>query len=230
LSLIQVMPAQAAAEPDIVLYAADAVNLKGNWTRVADASAAGGQMMSSANIGWSAATAPLAAPFHSFDFTFNAAANTPYHIWLRSARSTTRNTTIRVRAASDTSDVNDAARARIGTADALLVNLATGQCVTSSAGDGRMACWFGQATTVKFASTGTHAAHPDAEDGFSSSVVSLTWLLNSPGSVTSDNKIIPDHCLRHVFRCSRHRPPRHRRSRIFYNGRPGIATRRQRRQ
>src|SRR5688572_9425818 len=72
-----------AAEPEIVLHASDAINLQGNWTRVADATAAGGQTMSSADNGWATTAAPLATPVHFFEFTFNAAANTPYQIWVR---------------------------------------------------------------------------------------------------------------------------------------------------
>src|SRR5580765_925358 len=40
-----------ASAPDIVLYASDAVNLRGNWSRAADATAAGGQTLARVDPG-----------------------------------------------------------------------------------------------------------------------------------------------------------------------------------
>jgi hypothetical protein len=40
-----------AAVNDIVLYATDATNLRGNWSRGADAAAAAGQLLNSVNKG-----------------------------------------------------------------------------------------------------------------------------------------------------------------------------------
>ena len=187
-----------AAEPDVVLYAADAVNLKGNWTRIADASGAGGKVMSSKNIGWSANNAPLAAPFHSFDFTFNAAANTPYHVWvrMRAIDNSKFNDSLYAQF-SDARDVKGLARYRLGTTDALLVNLATTANAASLAGWGWQdgAYWFAQATTVKFESGGSHTLRIQTrEDGVQLDQVVLsasTYLSNSPGSLNSDNKIVP---------------------------------------
>jgi len=61
-----------AAATDIVLYATDATNLRGNWSRVADLSAAGGQLLSSADSGWANTSGPSTAPANSVDFTFSA--------------------------------------------------------------------------------------------------------------------------------------------------------------
>ena len=72
-----------ASAPDIVLYASDAVNLKGNWSRATDATAANGQTLVSVDQGWSTPNAPLAVPADAFEFIFNAPAGTPYHVWLR---------------------------------------------------------------------------------------------------------------------------------------------------
>ena len=70
-------PTSTAPDGTIVLNAADAVNLQGNWAVVTDATAAGGQALTSADRGWSNTVAPLAAPSDSFDFTFTAPAGTP---------------------------------------------------------------------------------------------------------------------------------------------------------
>src|SRR5579862_1217511 len=76
-------PGHAYATTDVVLYAADAANLHGNWALVADATAAGGQKLASAPSGWDTYSAPLPVPNDYFEFTFTAAANTPYRVWLR---------------------------------------------------------------------------------------------------------------------------------------------------
>jgi len=68
---------------DVVRYSSDAINLHGNWTRVADATAAGRQLLASAAYGWSVPDAPLAAPLDYFEFTFTAPANTAHHVWFR---------------------------------------------------------------------------------------------------------------------------------------------------
>src|SRR5580704_4694895 len=77
------VPGRASSATDVVLYAADAVNLHGNWALVADATAAGGEKLASASSGWSTDSAPLPVPSDYFEFTFTASANTPYRLWLR---------------------------------------------------------------------------------------------------------------------------------------------------
>src|SRR3989442_7584342 len=73
----------SAAAPDIVLYASDVAALRGNWVRTASSGAAGAQILSTSDNGWSTANAPLAAPSYFVEATFNASAATPYHVWLR---------------------------------------------------------------------------------------------------------------------------------------------------
>jgi len=75
--------APASAATDIVLYAADATTIQGNWARISDSTAAAGQLLSSTDNGWPATNAPLAAPIDYFEFTFSADANTPYRVWFR---------------------------------------------------------------------------------------------------------------------------------------------------
>ena len=71
-----------AASSDVVLYATDAVTA-GNWSRVADSSAARGQALVSADKGWSSPDGALAAPADYVEFSFSAASKTPYHLWVR---------------------------------------------------------------------------------------------------------------------------------------------------
>src|SRR5258708_6086538 len=72
-----------AASTDIVLYSSDAAALHGNWTLAADATAASGQTLISADQGWANTNGPVAAPTDYVDFTFSAPAATAYHVWFR---------------------------------------------------------------------------------------------------------------------------------------------------
>src|SRR5262245_46141194 len=73
----------SAGSPDIVLYTSDVTRWQGNWTRASENTAAGGQTMSSADLGWASATSPLAAPQDYFEAALTADANTPYRVWAR---------------------------------------------------------------------------------------------------------------------------------------------------
>src|SRR3954467_5078897 len=75
--------ASYAAPPDVVLYAADATRLTGNWTRATDSTAAAGQLLSGADKGWQSPDSAIAQPADSIEFTFNANAATAYHVWVR---------------------------------------------------------------------------------------------------------------------------------------------------
>ena len=54
--------ATSTATSDVVLYSSDSANLHGNWARVSDTTAAGGQLMASVDKGWASTGATLAAP------------------------------------------------------------------------------------------------------------------------------------------------------------------------
>ena len=195
-----VLPATvaSAATTDVVLYASDAANLHGNWARVPDATAAGGQLLSSADQGWSSTVTPLAAPADFFDFTFSAPANTPYHIWvrLRAASNSKWNDSLFAQF-SDARDTNGAAVFALGSTDALTVNLATNAAAKSLIGWGWQdgAYWLPQAATVTFATTGPHTLRIQTrEDGIQIDQVVLspsTYLTSAPGPVSNDTKIVP---------------------------------------
>jgi hypothetical protein len=68
---------------EIVMYAAGAPTVAGNWSTVADASAAGGFRMWNPDAGAPKLLSPLAAPASYFELTFNAIAGVPYHLWIR---------------------------------------------------------------------------------------------------------------------------------------------------
>lgn len=187
-----------AATGDIVLYATDAVNIHGNWARVSDTTAAGGQKMVSADYGWSDTSAPLSSPTDAFDVTFTAPSATTYHLWLR-LRATSNskyNDSVFVQA-SDAVDSNGAALYALGTTTGLTVNLATDATGKSLSGWGWQdrAYWLTQPTTFRFASTGSHTLRIQTrEDGVQIDQVVLspvTYLTTAPGPVSNDTTIVP---------------------------------------
>jgi len=69
--------------PDVILLAADAPVRKGAWSIVADPTAAGGRRLSHPDAGAAKLNAPLAAPVHYFELTFEAESGVPYRLWFR---------------------------------------------------------------------------------------------------------------------------------------------------
>ena len=186
------------AVADIVLYASDATNLRGNWSRIADASGAGGQVLSSADKGWSNTTAPAASPADSVDFSFSAPSATAYHVWfrMRAAANSKFNDSMYVQF-SDAVDASGAAIDAIGTANGINVNLAGDSAGTGLSGWGWQdgAYWLTQTTTVRFASNGAHTLRIQTrEDGVQIDQVVLsavTFLTSAPGPIANDTTIVP---------------------------------------
>ncbi len=68
---------------EVVLYAADATTIAGQWRPIADATAAGGLRLQTPDAGAAKLTTPLATPASFFELTFNADAGKPYRLWVR---------------------------------------------------------------------------------------------------------------------------------------------------
>src|SRR6185369_199597 len=81
-ALLRLTAAQAAAT-DVVLYASEATARVGNWSVVADPTAAGGARLANADLGGAKLATALASPASYFEMTFNAESGTPYHLWVR---------------------------------------------------------------------------------------------------------------------------------------------------
>lgn len=147
-----------SAATDVVLYAADAANVRGNWARAQDPTAAGGQLLVSTDKGWATADRALASPVDSFEFSFTATANTPYHVWLRlrAGGDSKFNDSVFVQF-SDGVDANGSPIYSIGTTSSLNVNL-QGCSGCALAGWGWMdgAYWLSQSSVIRFSTTGTH--------------------------------------------------------------------------
>ena len=182
---------------NIVLHSADAWNLHGNWARVADATAAGGQAITSADRGWSNTTGPWAAPADYFDFTFQAEAATTYHLWLRmrAGANSKSNDSVFVQF-SDAVALSGAGVFSIGTANGISINLATDASSSGLNGWGWRdgAYWMSQPTTVRFAAGGSHTLRIQTrEDGVSIDQVVLSpaaYLTTAPGAVSGDTTIV----------------------------------------
>jgi len=196
LNYLRFESASPAAPPEVVLYATDFAR-HGVWTTQSDSTAAGGQKMSTPDNGVANTAAPLANPADYVEATFTAPAATSYTVWLR------------LRALND-NKYNDAvwvqfsdARAAgspaypINSTSGLLVNLAADSAGTSLNGWGWQngAYWLSQATTVTFATSGSHVVRIQVrEDGAQIDQVVLSpsrYLSGAPGPGTNDNTIVP---------------------------------------
>lgn len=185
------------AAGDVVLYASDFTQIQGNWTRTASSSAAGGQMLASADRGWSTVSSPLSAPADFIEATFSAPSYTPYHVWvrLRATSDSKYNDSVWVQF-SDALDLNQGAIYPIGTTSGLLLNLENcSGCGVSAWGWQDHAYWLQQENVVQFSSSGTHTIRIQTrEDGVQVDQVVLspaTYLGASPGAVKNDATIVP---------------------------------------
>ncbi|MFP5261817.1 MAG: hypothetical protein ACLGJB_07920, partial [Blastocatellia bacterium] len=68
---------------EIVLYSSTASVKVGNWSVVADPTAAGGARLSNPDAGAAKLASALASPTTYFEMTFNADANKNYRLWIR---------------------------------------------------------------------------------------------------------------------------------------------------
>jgi hypothetical protein len=180
---------------NIVLRSTDLM-LHGRWFTGGDASAAGGNRVFTQDNQSAASPAPLAAPTDYFEATFDAPAGTPYAIWLR------------IRAIGD-SKFNESSWVQfsdarsggapvhpIGTTSGLLVNLEPcSGCGVAGWGWQNGAYWLSQATTVAFATSGSHTIRVQVrEDGAEIDQIVLSpsqYLTMAPGPVKGDATIVP---------------------------------------
>jgi hypothetical protein len=181
-----------AAPAEIVLGAAHATDLHGDWARAADATAANGQLIASADRGWSSPNSPIAAPANYVEFTFTAVANTPYRVWLRlrAPNGSKYNDSVFVQF-SEATDVNGVPRYRIGGTDGMFVNLQScSGCPMTGWGWVDGAYWLSQVTTLKFPTTGSHVVRVQTrEDGVQLDQIVLSperYLTAPPGPMTGD--------------------------------------------
>jgi endonuclease/exonuclease/phosphatase family metal-dependent hydrolase len=186
-----------AAASEIVLYAADAASVRGHWAATASSGAAASRSMKSADQGFSSANAPLAAPSHYFELSFDADAGTTYRVWLRlrAEGNSKWNDAVWVQFNDSTTPGGNAVY-RIGTTSGLMVNLERcSGCGTANWGWQNTAYWLSQETAVRFAASGRHTLRVQTrEDGVEIDQVVLSpvkYLSSAPGAITNDTTILP---------------------------------------
>jgi hypothetical protein len=196
-SLTLIVAAGSAPINEVVLYAAKAGKVVGNWSKVADSTAAGGYRMWNPNVNTPKLTSPLAAPSSYFELTFQAAANTPYHLWVRGEAegNTYDNDSFYVQF-SGSVDASGLPISRIGTTTAAAVSIENG-LNAGLAGWGWQDDSYGAlAGPMYFATTGTQTIRIQTrEDGVSIDQIVLSavkYTTTAPGTPKNDTTILPE--------------------------------------
>jgi hypothetical protein len=190
-------PPPIGADTDIVLYTSNVTRLAGNWSRRSSTSAAGGEMLASADAGWSAPDAPQATPANYLEMQFTAVAGQRYRMWLRlsAAGNSKWNDSVWVQF-SGAINGSGGALWRIGSTNGLSVNLEDcSGCGVSGWGWQDNAWWTADSSVVQFASSGTQTLRIQTrEDGVQIDQIVLspvTYFTAPPGAVRADATIVP---------------------------------------
>jgi phosphatidylserine/phosphatidylglycerophosphate/cardiolipin synthase-like enzyme len=188
--------APSTGPAEIVLYASDAPIRVGNWTVVADATAAGGSRLRNPNVGAAKVVTASASPADYVEVSFQADPDVPYHLWIRGKADSNNyaNDSVFVQF-SDAKDQNGAPIYGIGTTSATEYNLEDcSGCGVSNWGwqdNG----YGGMGLNITFANGGVHTMRIQTrEDGLSIDQIVLSparFLTASPGALKNDTTILP---------------------------------------
>jgi hypothetical protein len=191
-------PPPPPAAGEVVLYASEAAVRVGNYSIVADSSAAGGARIYNPDAGAAKLAGALANPATYFELTFRAQAGTAYRLWIRgkSQNDDPYNDSFFVQF-SDSVTSSGAAVSRIGTTSCETINL------EDCSGCGLYG-WGWQdngwgvgvmGPLIYFQTTGIHTIRiQPREDGLSIDQIVLspqTYRTNSPGTLMNDSTILP---------------------------------------
>jgi phosphatidylserine/phosphatidylglycerophosphate/cardiolipin synthase-like enzyme len=183
---------------DVVLYASKAPVVAGDWSVVADGSAAGGARMSNPNRG-----APKlgiqANPAHYFEMTFSADAGVPYRLWLRGKATSNSwaNDSVNVQFSDSVTDTGSPTY-RIGTTSATTVTIEDcSGCGLSAWGWNDNGYGTGAlGRSIYFANSGSHTIRIQVrEDGLSIDQIVLSrnaFLTTAPGATKNDGTILAE--------------------------------------
>jgi len=188
--IVTMVASVSTAASDIVLYASDASGLHGNWSIVADSTAAGSQKLATSASGASNTSSALATPADYVDLPFSATAGVPYTVWIRLQATNNSKYSDSLFLQFSDSLVGGSAAYRLNTTSALLVNLATDSSGASDQGWGWVngGYWLAQSATVTFATTGTHTVRAQVREAgvqFDQIVLSPSTYYNASGSCPS---------------------------------------------
>jgi endonuclease/exonuclease/phosphatase family metal-dependent hydrolase len=182
------MPSQARAQGEIALDAAAAATRAGGWAVASESGATGGGVVRHRDAGAGKISTALAQPAHYFELTFQAAAGTPYRLWIRGRAQSDHWGNDSIFVQFDRSVTSSGSSTyRIGTTSATEVNLeeCNGCGLSGWAwqdnGYGRNVL----GPTIRFASSGTQRIRVQTrEDGLSIDQILLsskTYLSAKPG-------------------------------------------------
>jgi hypothetical protein len=152
--------------------------------------------LTTADNGVAITPAPLAAPTDYVDVVFNAEANRPYRLWLRtlSLNDSKWNDSLWVQFSD--AMVSGSPIYRINTTSGLLVNLATSSDVSGLRDWGWQndAYWLSQPTAFTFPTSGIHTIRIQVrEDGIQLDQIVLspdTYMGRAPGPVSGDSTFV----------------------------------------
>jgi endonuclease/exonuclease/phosphatase family metal-dependent hydrolase len=188
----------AAAGDDIVLYARNAVTVSGAWSRVTDASAAGGARMANTDAGAAKLSTALASPASYFDVSFTPQTGVAYHLWIRgqAQNNSWTNDSVFVQFSGSVT-ASGSAVYRIGSTSATIYSLEA----YSGAGESGWG-WedngYGQGVlgpAIYFNSTSQTIRIQAREDGLSIDQIVLspvTYATTPPGLAKNDTTILPE--------------------------------------
>jgi hypothetical protein len=183
---------------EIVLWTSNAPsqNVHGDWTRVPDATAAGGAAWSNPNRGRAKITPALAAPSNYFEMPFEAESGVPYRLWLRmrAASDSWANDSVHVQF-SDSVDSLGTPTLRIGTSASAEPVFQDGPGGATPQGWGWTDNgWGSPGAPIYFAADGTHLVRiQQREDGATVDQIVLSphdYFTAAPGMRRNDTTIL----------------------------------------
>jgi hypothetical protein len=190
-------PPPAVSDPrELVLYAADAENIRGAWRLEPNGGAAGGAHIHQPNAGVPKINSPASDPAHSFELTFTPVAGVAYRLWIRGRadNNSYENDSVWIQF-SGSVDASGNAIWRTGTTSA------TWAGVENCAGCG-LSGWGwsdngygGFGPVVRFATSEEQTLRVQArEDGISIDQIVLSaarFMTDAPGAPKNDSTILP---------------------------------------
>ena len=189
----------SAAPSEVVIYASDIPpsGRHGSWATASDPTSPNTVKLVTPDFGLSQLDAPLATPTDYIDVTFTANASTSYTLWLRLQATADSKWNDAVWVQYSDAQSGGSSVFPLNTTSGLLVNLATSAEATSLNKWGwvNTAYWLSQATTVTFATTGSHTLRIQIrEDGVQLDQIVLSpshYLTSPPGGPTNDTTVVP---------------------------------------
>jgi hypothetical protein len=191
-------PPEPSGRPagEIVVWSANMTRMVGQWQRAADATAAGGFKIQTADAAGAPPAAPAVSPASYVETVFSAPAGVTYHVWvrMRSTSDSPSNDSVWVQF-SDSVTPAGAPIYRVGTSDGLQVALQNCATCSLSGWGWQDKAWYSTRSDIRFVSSGLHVLRIQLrEDGAQVDQVVLTPVASgagAPGPLVNDSTILP---------------------------------------